>query len=371
MKILFIIDSLGGGGAERSTQVLCDYLHEKNVDFKIVCLYYFPDGFHKEMIDKGYDIQFLKTKSFLSQTKEIANIIKLGNYDIVHSILFKSNLRTRFAKLFTQFFHLESLVNTTYSEERFFDENINVRVLKTYKWLDRITAKRFVDHFHSITNSVRNHYVRELALDPEKISIVYRGRKPIFINKDDVKEKSFTLLNVARQDYQKGQIYLLHAIDNLVNQDIKDIQLIILGVDGRVTKNLKAYVKEKSLEPYVNFAGFSINVAKYFSIADIFVFSSLFEGLGGALIEAQSAGLPIVANDLEVLREVAVDKKNAFFVDIKDTEAVVQTILKLKESPELIENFSQNSFLNYQEKFREEISNEGMLNLYMKLCKNS
>ena len=35
MKILFIIDSLGGGGAERSTQVLCDYLHENDVDFKV------------------------------------------------------------------------------------------------------------------------------------------------------------------------------------------------------------------------------------------------------------------------------------------------------------------------------------------------
>lgn len=368
MNILFIIDSLGGGGAERSTQVLCDYLHDKNVNFKIVCLYFFPDGFHKEMMDKGYDIQFLKEKSFLGQTKEIAGIIKVGDYDIVHSILFKSNLRTRFAKLFTRFLHLESLVNTTYSKERFFDDNVNPKVLKSYKFLDKITAKKFVDHFHSITKSVKNHYVRELDLDPENISIVYRGRKPISINKGNVKDRKFTLLNVARQDYQKGQIFLLQAIDHLVNKSVKDIQLIIIGVDGRVTDNLKAFVKQRSLEPYVNFAGFTNNVSEFFSIADVFVFSSLFEGLGGALIEAQSAGLPIIANDLEVLREVAVDKENAIFVDIKDTPRVAEAIIRLKESASLRDKFSRNSLKNYKEKFREEKSNEGMLNLYRKLC---
>ncbi|MBZ9729071.1 glycosyltransferase family 4 protein [Salegentibacter sp. JZCK2] len=368
MKILFIIDSLGGGGAERSTQVLCNYLYDNDVDFKIVCLYYFPEGFHQEMMDKGYDIQFLSKKSFWGQTKEIASIITDGDYDIVHSILFKSNLRTRFAKLFAQFFHLESLVNSTYSKERFFDENVNARVLKVYKQIDKITAKKFVDHFHGITNSVKNHYVRELDIDPKNISIVYRGRKPVLIDKEQEKNRRFTLLNVARQDYQKGQIYLLQAIDNLVGKGVKDIQLIILGVEGRVTVNLKTFVKERSLEPYVNFAGFSNNVSEYFSMADIFVFSSLFEGLGGALIEAQSARLPIIANDIEVLREVAVDNKNAIFVDIKDTEALAQAILKLKNFPELMTEFSQNSLKNYEEKFREEVSNQEMLKLYKKLC---
>lgn len=204
MKILIIIDSLGGGGAERSTQVLCDFLYEQGVSFQIVCLYFYPDGFHQEMIDKGYDIRFLKEKSFLGQTKEIVGIIKEGDYDIVHSILFKSNLRTRFAKLFTKFQHLESLVNTTYSEERKLDKKVNQNLLSLYKVLDKYSAKLFVDHFHSITNTVKKHYIDHLGLNSKKITVVYRGRKPIKLG--TVRKKSspeFILLNVARQDYQK------------------------------------------------------------------------------------------------------------------------------------------------------------------------
>src|SRR5690606_31928560 len=135
-------------------------------------------------------------------------------------------LRTRFAKLFTKFTHLESLANTTYSNERKNDEKVNQVLLKVDKAIDQYTARYFVDHLHSITNTVKDHYVKELDLDPENINIVYRGRKPILINNKN-KVKKFTLLNVARQDYQKGQIFLLQAMDFLVQNGNKDIQLII------------------------------------------------------------------------------------------------------------------------------------------------
>lgn len=157
-------------------------------------------------------------------------------------------------------------------------------------------------------------------------------------------------------------------MNELKAQNEKDIKLIILGVEGSMTSTLKDYVKQKELQNMVDFAGFSNNVEKYFAAADVFTFSSLFEGLGGALIEAQSAGLPIIANDLEVLREVAVDKKNAIFVDIKDSSSVAQAILKLKNSSVLRAEFSRNSLKNYEEKFREEVSNRGMLKLYKELC---
>ena len=369
MKVLIIIDSLGGGGAERSTQVLCDFLYEQGVSFQIVCLYFYPDGFHHEMIDKGYDIRFLGKKSFIGQVREIGELIKSGNFDLVHSILFKSNLRTRFAKLSTKFQHLESLVNTTYSQERKLDKKVNQKLLWVYKILDKYSARLFVDHFHSITNTVRKHYVDQLGLDPKKITVVYRGRKSIKLNSIKAKSSSeFILLNVARQDYQKGQIFLLQAMNQLKLQNENNIKLIILGVDGSMTSTLKDYVKENELQNMVDFAGFSNDVASFLGRADLFIFSSLFEGLGGALIEAQSAGLPIIANDLEVLREVAVDQKNALFVDIKDSSSVTQAILKLKNSSVLRSEFARNSLKNYEENFREEVSNREMFKLYKELC---
>jgi glycosyltransferase involved in cell wall biosynthesis len=368
MKVLIVIDSLGGGGAERSTQVLCDYLAENKVKFKIVCLYFYPNGFHQEMIEKGYDIQFLQKKGFLGQTKEVAKIISNENFDIVHSILFKSNLRVRFSKLKTKFVHLESIVNSTYSDERRKDEKVNQTLLKVYKVLDRYSATLFVDHFHAITNSVKEHYIKHLGLDSKKISIVYRGRKSVLLNREKPSgTHKFTLLNVARQDYQKGQIYLLQAMKVLKAKGV-DIKLIILGVEGSETPRLKKYHQENELGDMVEFAGFSNDVNFYYSLADVFIFSSLFEGLGGALIEAQSAGLPIISNDIEVLREVVQPNINGLFVDIKNTQEVSDAILKLKTDVDLRQRFSEESLKNYTNKYREEISNLKMLNLYKSLC---
>ena len=371
MKILIIIDSLGGGGAERSTQVLCEYLDKKGVSFEIVCLYFYPNGFHQEMIDKGYKITFLEKKSFFGQSMEIGKIISNGKFDLVHSILFKSNLRTRLAKIFTNFVHLESLVNTTYSEERKFDNKVNQKLLAIYKIVDRYSAKVFVDHFHSITNSVKNHYVAHLKIDTKNITVVYRGRKKLELDLD-IREKrdpnKFILLNVARQDYQKGQIFLLQAMKKLKEDGRTDIKLINIGVEGSETADLNRYVKEHNLNSTVEFAGFSNNVAEYFSIADVFIFSSLFEGLGGALIEAQSAGLPIISNDIEVLREVVQKDLNGLLVNIKETDQVVKAIIRLRESPELRKSFEIESLKNYQNKFKQETSNRNMLELYKKLC---
>src|SRR5690606_29532194 len=125
MKLLIIIDSLGSGGAEKSTAVLADFLQENKISFEILCLFKKEVGVQQEMMEKGYLIKFLKSSGFFSQVKEISELVKLGNFDIVHSILFKSNIRTRFAKRRTKFIHIESLVSTTYSKERFEDPRVN------------------------------------------------------------------------------------------------------------------------------------------------------------------------------------------------------------------------------------------------------
>ena len=64
------------------------------------------------MQQKGYPISFIPQGNFLKQSNFISNYIKNGNFELVHSILFRANLRTRFARLMTKFVQLESLVNT-------------------------------------------------------------------------------------------------------------------------------------------------------------------------------------------------------------------------------------------------------------------
>lgn len=373
MKLLIIIDSLGSGGAERSTAVICKYLQTHNVEFQILCLDKKEVGVQQEMLEEGYSIYFLEKINFFSQVREIRHFIKNGEFDLVHSILFRANIRTRFARIFSRFLHLESLVNTTYSHERFADKKVNQKALKFYKYLDKKTASGAVDYFHSITHTVKQHYIEEIDLKPEKISVIPRGRKSLLTSYEERPEhctKTFKLVNVGRHEFQKGQIYLLQAI-KILKEKGYDIHLTILGRNGSTTSSLKEYVKSNQLDETVTFEGFKDNVPDYLLRSDLFVFPSLFEGLGGALIEAQAAGLPVACNNIPVLHEVVEQDIQAKFFDVHDLNSVVETIAFFIDNPEVCKIYGKRSLENFQTNFRESVSNQKMLNLYVKLCSDT
>ena len=366
MKLLILIDSLGAGGAEKSTSVLCDYLFEQSIFFEIVCINQAAEGVQDEMLAKGYPIYFLEKGNFFIQSKQISEVIKNGNYDIVHSILFRSNLRTRFAKLYTSFFHIESLVNTTYSKERAADIKVNKMALLFYKALDRFSAKWGVDHFHSITKTVKDHYVNEVGLDPNKITVVPRGRRPIlsdYIEKPTHNSSVIQLINVGRHEFQKGQIHLLKAV-NILKKEGYNFHLTILGRNGSSTPELTNYITQNNLKDVVTLGGFTKNVSRYLLNSDLFIFPSLYEGLGGALIEAQAAALPIACNNIPVLQEVVQENINGRFFDVHETSSIVSSIRYFLDNPEKLEEYGKQSLLNYAAKFDEKTNNEALVNLY-------
>ena len=369
MKILVIIDSLGAGGAERSAEVLCDYLVKHEVEVRVLCLDQKDVGVQKRMQGNGHRIQFVREGNFFFQSKEIASFIKKGKFGLVHSILFRSNLRTRFAKLHLQFIHMESLVNTTYSRERLNDAKVNQKALRVYKLIDRLTAQRGVDHFHSITEAVKKHYVQEIKLNPTKITVVPRGRKAILKSYDEkpkLDNEVFQIINVGRQEFQKGQLLLLKAAQILKIKNYK-INVKILGRNGAMTSELKEYIQTHNLEDVVDLVGFNHNVQDYLLNSHLFVFPSYYEGLGGALIEAQAAGLPAACSDIPVLHEVVRENSNAKFFDTESIDSIVKAIEFFIHSPGEVERYGRRSLENFNLNFREEVSNERMLALYKTL----
>lgn len=374
MKILFLMDSLGAGGAERSTADLWYFLREAGIEIHVVLLGHRKPGIEEEIISAGFDILFLKRGGVLSQSKAIAERIESLKPDIVHSVLFKSNLRTRLARLRTKFLYVESLVNCSYDKIRLKDPHIGKAAFYFYKYLDKFTVF-LVDHFHSITYTVKDHYVQELKVDPSKISVVYRGRNPIppivlertsigFTNDD------FLIISTGRQEFQKGQIFLIQAIHHLLKGGYSDIKLLILGRDGNASGSIKKYIAEHGLSENVILGGYRSDATQILSIGDLFAFPSLYEGLGGALIEAQAAGLPVVCNDLPVLREVIVEGQNAKTFSSENITSIAEAILFFYRNTSLRRTFGTKSRENFEKKFNlAQIHNE-MLQLYKKLVRD-
>lgn len=88
---------------------------------------------------------------------------------------------------------------------------------------------------------------------------------------------------------------MIYAIKDIVVQYPK-VRLYILG-DGELKNELEELVKKLELEEHVFFLGFISNAHKFLRQCDLFVLTSLFEGLGNVLLEAMALGLPVISTD--------------------------------------------------------------------------
>ena len=95
--------------------------------------------------------------------------------------------------------------------------------------------------------------------------------------------------------YQKNQIFSLKILKECL-KDRKDIRLILIG-EGTDEISLKQYADENGLSEYIIWILPDDKIEKYYSAADVFLFPSIFEGLGIVALEAQVAGLPTLCSE--------------------------------------------------------------------------
>ena len=130
--------------------------------------------------------------------------------------------------------------------------------------------------------------------------------------------------HVGRLAPQKNQKKLLEAFAQLHRMNT-DAHLVIIGT-GELDAKLKAYAKELGVDSAVTFTGVLSNVNEWYSAFDVFVMTSLYEGLPVVAIEAQAADLPCVLCDT-ITPEVQITDR-VRFLGLKDSaEAWAQAIL--------------------------------------------
>lgn len=379
MRVLFIQDSLGTGGAEKSNSELWYFLVKNGVTLKVIVLEHRQNGIEKEILENGFDVTFIDNQNFWKQVKSIAKIVDEFKPNIVHSVLYRAAIRTRLAKLRTSFFNVESLVNCSYDPIRFSDPKVNSWALHLYRFIDKITQIKGTDKFIAITNEVKLHYVQNLKINPAKIDVIFRGRKVnSYIERQAECRKSLmTELNfhqddiiithVGRQEFQKGHLELLKAVKSIDDQLLTaKVKFVCCGRDGNNTEDIKSFLSDNKIKTNVLFLGHRHDVNQILAASDIFVFPSKYEGLGGSLIEAQAAGLPIVCSNIKVFEEVVNKTENALMYQLGDSDDLARKLLKVINSKELREKMGKVSLLNFEAKFQLENVNLQVLESYKK-----
>lgn len=132
------------------------------------------------------------------------------------------------------------------------------------------------------------------------------------------------LIAVGRLVEQKGLGYLLQALQILLRS--RPVYLFILG-EGPLRSSLETQVRELGIDDYVHLFGFQSNPFKYMARADVFVLSSLWEGLPSVLLEAMALGLPIISTRAPYgPEEVIRDEFNGYLVPVAQPEAMADCI---------------------------------------------
>ena len=129
---------------------------------------------------------------------------------------------------------------------------------------------------------------------------------------------------------QKGYKYLIDSVKLLTKKE-KDFKLLIFG-DDQMNGYYQNYCNKEGLDDYIIFCGNVENIYNVFYQADIFVSSSIYEGLPRAHIEALLCECPIVSTDIPGSNEVVLDGVNGILVPPKDSKTLNKALYQLLKS---------------------------------------
>ena len=155
--------------------------------------------------------------------------------------------------------------------------------------------------------------------------------------------------NVAALVPHKGQQYLIDAA-HLVVQQLPDARFVILG-EGELREHLEKQVHEHHLEKHVWLPGFRTDVLGCIKAFDLFVMSSVTEGLGTSLLDAMAASRPIVATTAGGIPEIVEDGVTGVLVPPRDHAALAAAIVRMLKDDEGRRRMGAAGFARVNERF--------------------
>lgn len=377
-SILFVINGLGTGGSERSMAELLPWLQRAGIHIEVVCFYRRPEGVHEQVVRQGIPVHNLTDRGLWGRVTGIRRRIREGRFGLLHTVHFEADLAGRLAAVGTGAKVMSSFVSTTYDPARWSDPSVNPWKLRLVRGIDGWTARHLSHHFHAVSQAARDSNVRALRLDPDRVTVVHRGRDPErlgvrnperrlrILDALELEPDSRILLHVGRQEYAKGLPVLLQAVAPVLRSDPRRV-LLQAGREGHETPGLQRLFRQLGLGSRCRMLGHREDVPDLLAAADVFVFPSLYEGLPGALIEALAVGLPVVASDLPSVREVVEHGANARLVPPGRPGPLTSALETLLQDRELAAGYGRTSRRIFLDRFTLERSATSMLALYDRL----
>jgi glycosyltransferase involved in cell wall biosynthesis len=296
IRVLHVIGALTVGGAEMSLMNLYRNIDREKIQFDFLVFYTPKENYEEEVISMGANIIYFETpkKNYFKYIKNLKKIIISGNYDIVHGhTLFNSGLVSYAAykcSVKKRIAHSRSAQNK---------ENRSL-ALRLYQGFMRFLILRYSTDLLAVSQKAGEYLFKK-----KSFTVLRSGRYiEYFLYNSQIRQKirdefkvsnKFVIGHVGRICNVKNHTFLIDAFIE-VHRKNSNAVLLLIG-DGELKPDIENKVNKAGLKDNVIFTGFRSDVNELLQAMDVFVLPSLYEGLPGAVTEAQISGLRCIVSD--------------------------------------------------------------------------
>ncbi len=355
-KLLFYINTLGFGGAERVISNLANQFSMDN--FQVYLVLSFPRD-REYLINKSVNKYYLEkeeiidnfVKRNISRTKRLRELIKELMPDVVVSFMAEPNFRAIVASLGLKIPVIISVRN---------DPN------KEYAGKKYYYAQKFLFPFANgyvfQTEDAKNWFPKKIQ---RKSTIILNQVAPDFFNMEKKSEDYYVA--VGRLTKQKNYSMMIKGFQKFLSQHPQE-QLYIYG-EGEDRQMFQKMIDDYSLEKNIHLMGRTENVPEILSHAKAFVMTSNYEGMPNAMLEAMAVGVPVIVTDCPCggSRMIISHQKNGFLIPTNDVDALCSALNRLNEDADL-RNFIARESKKTAEHFRPAAVYQQWKDYILKVC---
>jgi glycosyltransferase involved in cell wall biosynthesis len=246
----------------------------------------------------------------------------------------------------------------------------------------RMLANRLLltrrDRVVGVGQAVRQALIANEGIPAEHVAVIYNGidldpyangtpdrqlaRQTMGVGADDL-----VIVQVARLDYLKDHATAIRTVE-LVTAQRPEARLVLIG-EGPEQGKIQELVRERSLEAHVRFLGLRTDVPQLLAAADLFLLTSISEGIPLTLIEAMAAGLPVVSTRVGGVAEVVAEGTTGLLAASGDHRGLAEIILQLAANPVLCRQMGQRGRERARAVFSEPQMHAGYLQLYQEMLR--
>jgi hypothetical protein len=334
MKILFLIDSLGSGGAQRQIVTISKLLKDRGFDVSVLC-YTYEDFFSKYLKESRISIYWEIEPNYIKRILRVRKFIRRGNYNAVISFLEVPNFLNCVAAIGGKTW---KVITSERSAKR---EIFHSRQGKIFAWF-----QRYADTIVCNSNNAREMWLEFYPQYKDKLDVIYNPVLLPKITSEYVPKRNGKLHIVVAASYQylKNPIGLIKALALLDKNQREQIKVDWYGRIEVTNGNTRAYdearllLEENNLQHVIELHEPTTDILNRMNEADVVALFSELEGLPNAICEGMMIGKPIIMSKVSDY-SVLIDNSNGLLCEWNKIESIKNAIIYMMnlKSDDLIE----------------------------------